>query len=481
MSSEVSYLKEKLLKHTSFFGLRLWMLIVAFLILFILLVFFIISLCVIYCRRRRSYKQAPCCLPNPIAPRHNYHSPYSTSSLNRRLLPLNVSKTETNMTKPELEVMLSDQLSTRASMTTQESLPDLEHFAKCSPAVSENWTGNHFSLREAEIVTNGFAYENLIGHGDYGVVYRGVLLDHTRVAVKRLLSNSCQTEHFLTEAEAIGNVRHKNLVKLLGYCVEEGYRMLVYEYVNNSNLHQWLHGSLGQTRPLTWTIRLKIIHGIAKGLAYLHEDIEPQIVHQNVKASNILLDHQWNPKISDISLSRLLGPEHSHVTAHSMIKLGYAAQDHDSIRLWDKKNDIYSFGILIMEIVTGRTPVDHNQPQVYLIDWLKSMVANKKIAHVLDPKMPEIPSIKELKRVTLVALRCVDPDLDHRPRMGQVVHMLEPRDLLLNDERRARREASLRNHRQDSQTSEQDGVASDMCAGKRSYNHYEKRISIQHA
>ncbi|WRX18972.1 Serine-threonine/tyrosine-protein kinase [Theobroma cacao] len=357
MSSEVSYLKEKLLKHTSFFGLRLWMLIVAFLILFILLVFFIISLCVIYCRRRRSYKQAPCCLPNPIAPRHNYHSPYSTSSLNRRLLPLNVSKTETNMTKPELEVMLSDQLSTRASMTTQESLPDLEHFAKCSPAVSENWTGNHFSLREAEIVTNGFAYENLIGHGDYGVVYRGVLLDHTRVAVKRLLSNSCQTEHFLTEAEAIGNVRHKNLVKLLGYCVEEGYR-----------------------------------------LAYLHEDIEPQIVHQNVKASNILLDHQWNPKISDISLSRLLGPEHSHVTAHSMIKLGYAAQDHDSIRLWDKKNDIYSFGILIMEI-----------------------------------------------------------------------------------ERRARREASLRNHRQDSQTSEQDGVASDMCAGKRSYNHYEKRISIQHA
>ncbi|XWS50457.1 hypothetical protein CRYUN_Cryun12cG0089300 [Craigia yunnanensis] len=359
-----------------------------------------------------------------------------------------------NTTKPELQIMFSDQWSTRANITTQESsltnlepnranittqessLTDLEPFGKFSLGVSETWMGNHFSLRELGIVTNGFAYENLIGNRDCGVVYYGVLLDDKQVPVKRLLSNSCQTEEFIAEAEAIGHVRHENLVKLLGYCMEEGYRILVNEYVNNSNLHQWLHGSLGQARPLTWTIRMNIIHGIAKGLAYLHEDIEPQIIHQNVKACNILLDHQWNPKFSDVALPRLLGPEHSRVTTRSMVKLG----------LWDKKSDVYSFGILIMEIVTGRTPVDHNQPQIYLIDWLKFMVTNKKIAHVVDPKMPEIPSIKELKWITFIAVRCVDPDLDHRLEMGEVIHMLEPRDLLLNDEYRIKREASLRNH-----------------------------------
>ncbi|OMO67161.1 hypothetical protein COLO4_30212 [Corchorus olitorius] len=473
-ATQASILKEKLTKQR-FFGLQLWILVAAFVTLFILLIFFIISLCVIYYRRhrRKSCKQhVPFCIPNPIAPRNNYHSAYSnsSSSLNRRLLPLNIS----NMTKPELQVMLPDQWSARAStLTTQESnsLADLEHFAKFWPALPEFWTGNQFSLREVEVVTNGFAYENLIGHGDYGVVYRGVLFDNTRVAVKRLLGNSCQTEEFIAEAEAIGHVRHKNLVKLLGYCMEEGCRMLVYEYVNNSNLHLWLHGSLGQTRPLTWTVRLNIIHGIAKGLAYLHEDIEPPIIHQNVKASNILLDHQWNPKISDVAISRLLGPEHTHVTTHSMVKLGYAAQEHSSPRQWDKKSDVYSFGVLILEIITGRIPVDHNQPQVYLVDWLKSMVGQKKIAHVVDPKMPEIPSLKELKRITLVALRCVDPDLDHRPKMGQVIHMLEPRDLLLNDERRVRRsEASIPSHTQlkDSQTSKQDKDVPELYRGKRS-------------
>ncbi|XVF09942.1 hypothetical protein REPUB_Repub07fG0140700 [Reevesia pubescens] len=221
---------------------------------------------------------------------------------------------------------------------------------------------------------------------------------------------------------------------------------------------------------------MNIIHGIAKGLAYLHEDIEPEIVHQNVRASNILLDHQWNPKISDVALPRLLGPEHSRVTTRLMIKLGYAAQEHGFTSLLDKKSDVYSFGILIMEIISGRMPVDHNQPQIYLIDWLKSMVAKNKIVHIVDPKMPEIPSIKELKRITLIALRCADSDLDHRPKMGEVIHMLEPCDLVLNDERRIWRESSLRNHTVDSQTSEQDEGASDVYEGKKSYNHYNKKV-----
>ncbi|KAG4187344.1 hypothetical protein ERO13_A08G085700v2 [Gossypium hirsutum] len=432
MSSEVSYLSEKLSNHTSFLGLPLWILILAFLSSFLLLSFSIVS-CYVVCYRRTKSSRTPT----------NYRTAYCSSSLNRSLLPLSISEIEINTsTQPELQVMFPDQWSTRANY-----LADIEHFPNFSHGVPDTWTSNRFSLRDVDVFTNGFAYDNLIGNGYYGVVYRGVLLDGTTVAVKRLPTNSCQTEGFVTEAEAIGHVRHKNLVKLLGYCMEQGYRMLVYEYVNNSNLHQWLHGPLGQESPLTWTARMNIIHGIAKGLAYLHEDIEPHIVHQNLKANNILLDHLWNPKISDAALSRLLGPDHTHGTTPSLVKLGYAAEEHGSTSRWDKKSDVYSFGILVMELVSGRMPVDHHhQPQIYLIDWLKSMVANKKIADVVDPKMPEIPSVKELKRITLIAFRCVDPDLDHRPKMGEVIHMLEPRDLLLNDERRIRREASLRNH-----------------------------------
>ncbi|KAG4187345.1 hypothetical protein ERO13_A08G085700v2 [Gossypium hirsutum] len=391
MSSEVSYLSEKLSNHTSFLGLPLWILILAFLSSFLLLSFSIVS-CYVVCYRRTKSSRTPT----------NYRTAYCSSSLNRSLLPLSISEIEINTsTQPELQVMFPDQWSTRANY-----LADIEHFPNFSHGVPDTWTSNRFSLRDVDVFTNGFAYDNLIGNGYYGVVYRGVLLDGTTVAVKRLPTNSCQTEGFVTEAEAIGHVRHKNLVKLLGYCMEQGYR-----------------------------------------LAYLHEDIEPHIVHQNLKANNILLDHLWNPKISDAALSRLLGPDHTHGTTPSLVKLGYAAEEHGSTSRWDKKSDVYSFGILVMELVSGRMPVDHHhQPQIYLIDWLKSMVANKKIADVVDPKMPEIPSVKELKRITLIAFRCVDPDLDHRPKMGEVIHMLEPRDLLLNDERRIRREASLRNH-----------------------------------
>ncbi|KAL4323128.1 hypothetical protein GQ457_11G032730 [Hibiscus cannabinus] len=446
MPSPTSYLGDKLSDHTSFLGLPLWVLILAFSTFFLLLFFSVLS-CYVICYRRRKPCKTPFCLPNPIAPK-NYQTSFRSSSLNRRLLPLNMSDIEMNTTEPELQLMFPDQWSTRAGLTTPRSyLPDLEPFR------ADALSGHRFSSREVVISTNGFAYENLIGNGDYGVVHRGVLFDGTTVAVKRLLG--CQTEGFVTEVEAIRHVRHKNLVKLLGYCMEEGYRyrilllcdsrMLVYEYVNNSNLHQWLHGPLGQASPLPWTTRMNIIRGIAKGLAYLHEDIEPHILHQNLKASNILLDRLWNPKISDVSLSRLLGPNHTVATTRSLVELGYAAQEHSSTSQWDKESDVYSFGILVIEIVSGRIPVDHYQPQIYLIDWLKSMVANKKIADVVDPGIPEIPSMKELKRITLIALRCVDPDIDHRPKMGEVIHMLEPRNMLLSDDHCIRREASLRN------------------------------------
>nr|GEX16346.1 probable serine/threonine-protein kinase At1g01540 [Tanacetum cinerariifolium] len=214
--------------------------------------------------------------------------------------------------------------------------------------------------------------------------------------------------------------------------------MLVYEYVDNGNLDQWLHGDVGDVSPLTWSIRMNIIQGTAKGLAYLHEGLEPKVVHRDIKSSNILLDRQWNAKVSDFGLAKLLGSDTSYVTTRVMGTFGYVAPEYACTGMLTEKSDVYSFGILIMELITGRNPVDYGRPQgeVNLVEWLKTMVGNRKADEVVDPKLPEMPSSKALKRILLVALRCVDPDAQKRPKMGHVLHMLEADDLLFPTERR---------------------------------------------
>ncbi|KAI4388626.1 hypothetical protein MLD38_000938 [Melastoma candidum] len=236
------------------------------------------------------------------------------------------------------------------------------------------------AVHEAEVEPCCICQEEYAGgediEGGYGIVYKGVLEDSTRVAVKNLLNNRGQAEkEFRVEVEAIGRVRHKNLVRLLGYCVEGAHRMLVYEYVDNGNLEQWLHGEVGPHSPLTWDIRMQIIAGTAKGLTYLHEGLEPKVVHRDIKSSNILLDQQWNPKVSDFGLAKLLGSEKSYVTTRVMGTFGYVAPEYASTGMLNERSDVYSFGILIMEIISGRSPVDYSRPpgEVNLVEWLKTM------------------------------------------------------------------------------------------------------------
>ncbi|KAJ6378555.1 hypothetical protein OIU78_028734 [Salix suchowensis] len=175
-------------------------------------------------------------------------------------------------------------------------VPDVPHLG---------W-GHWYTLRELEVATNSFAHENVIGEGGYGIVYQGVLEDNTEIVVKNLLNNSGQAEReFKVEVEAIGRVRHKNLVRLLGYCAEGAQRMLVYEYVSNGNLEQWLHGDVGPCSPLTWEIRMKIIFGTAKG---------------------------------------------------------YVAPEYASTDMLNERSDVYSFRVLIMELISGRNPVDYSRP-----------------------------------------------------------------------------------------------------------------------
>ncbi|KAG8064501.1 hypothetical protein GUJ93_ZPchr0004g40245 [Zizania palustris] len=336
------------------------------------------------------------------------------------------------------------------------------------PEVSHLGWGHWYTLKELEAATAMFADEKVIGEGGYGIVYHGVLEDGTQVAVKNLLNNRGQAEReFKVEVEAIGRVRHKNLVRLLGYCAEGNQRMLVYEYVNNGNLEQWIHGDVGPVSPLTWDMRMKIILGTAKGLMYLHEGLEPKVVHRDVKSSNILLDKHWNAKLSDFGLAKLLGSERSYVTTRVMGTFGleittlliisqfyetnmkisvyaslvirrYVAPEYAGTGMLNETSDVYSFGILIMEIISGRVPVDYNRPpgEVNLVEWLKTMVSNRNSEGVLDPKMTEKPTSRALKKALLVALRCVDPEARKRPKIGHVIHMLEVDDFPYRDERR---------------------------------------------
>ncbi|CAN0909886.1 Glucan endo-1,3-beta-glucosidase 7, partial [Linum grandiflorum] len=271
----------------------------------------------------------------------------------------------------------------------------------------EGW-GRWYGLKELEKATRGFAAENVVGEGGYGVVYRGVLADGSVVAVKNLLNNKGQAEkEFEVEVEAIGKVRHKNLVGLIGYCVNGPSRMLVYEYVDNGNLEQWLHGVDAPVSPLTWDIRMKIAIGTAKALAYLHEGLEPKVVHRDVKSSNILLDRKWNAKVSDFGLAKLLGGETSYVTTRVMGTFGYVSPDYASTGMLNEGSDVYSFGVLLIEIITGRSPIDYSKPasEMNLVDWFKGMVARRRGEDLVDPLIEVQPSPRALKRALLVCLR----------------------------------------------------------------------------
>ncbi|KAK6278369.1 hypothetical protein POUND7_018636 [Theobroma cacao] len=275
------------------------------------------------------------------------------------------------------------------------------------PEFSHLGWGHWFTLRDLQLSTNRFSKDNIIGDGGYGVVYRGNLINGTPVAVKKLLNNPGQADKdFRVEVEAIGHVRHKNLVRLLGYCIEGTQRLLVYEYVNNGNLEQWLRGDMCHKGYLTWEARIKILLGTAKALAYLHEAIEPKVVHRDIKSSNILIDDNFDAKISDFGLAKLLGDGKSYITTRVMGTFGRSEE-------------------------------------------------------VVDPNIETRPSTSALKRALLTALRCVDPDADKRPKMSQVVRMLESEEYPIPREDRRRRRNQAVNSDADPQRKNSDADRSD--------------------
>ncbi|XP_047252764.1 putative serine/threonine-protein kinase isoform X2 [Capsicum annuum] len=213
-----------------------------------------------------------------------------------------------------------------------------------------------FSYNSLRSATGHFHPSNKIGGGGFGVVYKGILRDGTRVAVKCLSAESKQgTKEFLTEINIISNTRHPNLVQLIGCCVESGNRMLIYEYMENNSLSSSLLGSKGKRVTLDWPKRASICVGTASGLAFLHEEAAPPIVHRDIKANNILIDENLQPKIGDFGLAKLFPENVTHLSTRVAGTIGYLAPEYALFGQLTKKADVYSFGVLILEIISGRS------------------------------------------------------------------------------------------------------------------------------
>ncbi|KDP24465.1 hypothetical protein JCGZ_25029 [Jatropha curcas] len=308
-----------------------------------------------------------------------------------------------------------------------------------------NWckrTSSHDQQRPEELATNNvrvFSYNSLrsatenfhpsyrIGGGGFGVVYRGVLRDGTQVAIKCLSAESKQGKHeFMTEIKIISNIHHPNLVELIGCCVEGSNRILVYEYLENNSLAtSLLSGSKGKHIAMDWSKRAAICLGTATGLAFLHEEIEPPIVHRDIKASNILLDRNLQPKIGDFGLAKLFPDNVTHVTTRVAGTVGYLAPEYALLGQLTKKADVYSFGVLILEIISGRSSskAAFGIDLLVLIEWTWKLWKEKRLLALVDPELVAYPE-EEVMRFIKVALFCTQAAAHQRPTMKQVVEMI---------------------------------------------------------
>ncbi|EOA37487.1 hypothetical protein CARUB_v10011641mg [Capsella rubella] len=285
-----------------------------------------------------------------------------------------------------------------------------------------------FTLKQIRRATNNFDPENKIGEGGFGPVYKGVLADGMTIAVKQLSSKSKQgNREFVTEIGMISALQHPNLVKLYGCCIEGKELLLVYEYLENNSLARALFGTEKQKLHLDWSTRNKICLGIAKGLAYLHEESRLKIVHRDIKATNVLLDLSLNAKISDFGLAKLDEEENTHISTRIAGTIGYMAPEYAMRGYLTDKADVYSFGVVCLEIVSGKSNTNYRPKEefIYLLDWAYVLQEQGSLLELVDPDLGTSFSKKEAMRMLNIALLCTNPSPTLRPPMSSVVRMLE--------------------------------------------------------
>ncbi|KAE8696228.1 putative LRR receptor-like serine/threonine-protein kinase [Hibiscus syriacus] len=283
---------------------------------------------------------------------------------------------------------------------------------------------NTFSYSELKASTNNFSPSNKLGEGGFGPVYKGTLPDGRVVAVKQLsVATKYGKEQFFTEIATISAVQHRNLVKLCGCCIAGNRRLLVYEYLENKSLDQTLFGQ--NDLHLDWSSRFNICLSTARGLAYLHEESRPRFVHRDVKASNILLDAELCPKISDFGLAKLYDDKKTHITTRAAGTIGYLAPEYAMRGHLTEKVDVFSFGVVALEIISGRPNCDNTleNDRIYLLERAWTLYENNQLLSLIDPTLVEFEE-NEALRVMRVALLCTQTSPSMRPSMSRVVGML---------------------------------------------------------
>ncbi|KAL7172011.1 hypothetical protein ACSBR2_031661 [Camellia fascicularis] len=288
------------------------------------------------------------------------------------------------------------------------------------------------AYEELKEATNNFEPASILGEGGFGRVFKGVLSDGTAVAIKRLTSGGQQGgKEFLVEVEMLSRLHHRNLVKLVGHYTshDSSQNLLCYELVPNGSLEAWLHGPLGVNCPLDWDTRMKIALDAARGLAYLHEDSQPCVIHRDFKASNILLENNFHAKVADFGLAKH-APEGraDFLSTRVMGTFGYVAPEYAMTGHLLVKSDVYSYGVVLLELLTGRKPVDMSQPsgQENLVTWARPILRDKDwLEELADPKLGGKYTKEDFVRVCTIAAACVAPEASQRPTMGEVVQSLK--------------------------------------------------------
>ncbi|KAK1414270.1 hypothetical protein QVD17_30014 [Tagetes erecta] len=300
------------------------------------------------------------------------------------------------------------------------------------PNITNIGYGNNkaiFTYEDLANATEGFSHANFLGQGGFGYVHKGVLPTGEKVAIKQLKIGSGQGEReFQAEVAIISRVHHKHLVSLVGYCSSGLQRMLVYEFVPNNTLEFHLHGK--GNNFLNWDMRMKIALGSAKGLAYLHEDCHPKIIHRDIKSANILLDNNFEPKVADFGLARFSPETDTHISTRVIGTFGYLAPEYALTGKLTEKSDVFSFGVMLLELITGRRPIDKTHfLDDNIVDWARPLLAqvlkDDNFSSLADARLQNNYDSTEMSRMIACAAVCVRHLARRRPSMSQIARALE--------------------------------------------------------
>ncbi|KAG0468200.1 hypothetical protein HPP92_017528 [Vanilla planifolia] len=328
---------------------------------------------------------------------------------------------------------------------------------RCEGEILQSANVKSFTFNELKCATRNFRPDSVLGEGGFGSVFKGWIDEHTLtaakpgtgmvIAVKRLNQEGFQGhKEWLAEVNYLGQLHHPNLVKLIGYCLEDDHRLLVYEFMPRGSLENHLFRRSSCFQPLSWNIRMKVALRAARGLAFLH-CAETRVIYRDFKTSNVLLDSDYNAKLSDFGLAKD-GPtgDKSHVSTRVMGTYGYAAPEYLATGHLTAKSDIYSFGVVLLEMLSGRRALDKNRPsgEHNLVEWAKPYLTNKRrIFRILDSRLEGQYSLVGAQKAAHLAVQCLSPEPRLRPSMEEVVSVLEKLQAPKDAERKSQMEQRL--------------------------------------